>query len=92
MHGAEGMKLNRTSYETIVAAMRGVKGNHQHITPETYKRDGIGKDTDKRFRWDALSAARNYGGPSATDLYKQEGINDDHIDTALRRAVKEVWG
>lgn len=44
----------------------------------------------KRFRWDALHATRINGERSCkwicSNLYYY--LNDDHIDTALRRIVK----
>lgn len=45
------------------------------------------KDLNKRYRWDLLWAS----GLSAliTEMYDQ-GVNDSHIDTALRKIVKEL--
>ncbi len=61
------------------------------MRPETYKdlkaaiaRTGM---TAKRARWDALWAS----GFDVARLYK-EGLNDEHIDTALRSIVTEGEG
>ncbi len=43
-----------------------------------------------RSRWDLFYAAsRHYDGFRISDLYV-DGINDTHIDTVLRRVVKEL--
>ncbi|MFK4131964.1 hypothetical protein ACI2KR_06670 [Pseudomonas luteola] len=43
----------------------------------------LGKDTDKRFRWDMLYACPfTIRDPLITNMYLY--LHDDHIDTALR--------
>lgn len=64
------------------------------VTPEYYKKHNIGKDTDMRFRWDNLVMAAIEGNSARwiCDVLYPLGLNDDHIDTALRKAVADVWG
>lgn len=56
---------------------------------ETYRNAGY---SDERFRWDAFHGLRGLDGYEglARELYRC-GLNDDHIDTALRRAVDDAW-
>lgn len=42
------------------------------------------KDVDKRYRWDLLNAG---GGWELTCALYDEGLTDEHIDTALRSIV-----
>lgn len=46
-----------------------------------------GRVSPKRYRWGLFS--RSYPKGYDLDLY-DDGINDDHIDTALRHIVKEL--
>ena len=50
------------------------------------------KDIDRRYRWDLLWAARNgaMAGPNHLDLFElfsAEGLEDSHIETALKAIV-----
>jgi hypothetical protein len=45
------------------------------------------KDLDKRYRWDLMSAALGYR--FACEQY-DAGLNDSHIDTALRNIVQPL--
>lgn len=47
------------------------------------------KDLNKRFRWDLLYAAKCYD-KIIKPLYDEEGCDDTHIDTALRRIVPSI--
>jgi hypothetical protein len=55
--------------------------------PERYGPGGTG-DIEKRVRWDALQAAGLI--PWICDTLYPAGLNDDHIDTALRAVMREV--
>jgi len=48
-----------------------------------YPRADRTKDVDKRYRWDLLHAS----SIRAWELYDLPGVNDAHIDTALRSIV-----
>lgn len=92
--GEAGMKIQPEHYKTLVNALKAVKAAHPKISPQSYAANKIGKDTAKRFRWDALHAAKfdvEKGRSWVNDvLYKY--MDDNHIDTALKKAVKDVWG
>ena len=81
------MKMTQQHYDNLVASLRGVKGNHPTITPKSYSDSG---KPLKRFMWEAFHVARNYGRTDISELYSY--LNDSHIETALKKAVKEVWG
>ena len=49
-----------------------------------FPRADLVKDLDKRYRWDLLNAAMGWRGPCAA---YDAGMNDTHIDTALRSIV-----
>jgi hypothetical protein len=63
--------------------------------PDARKNYALCGLSEMRFRWDALYSLKSTI-PSdfctfASDCY-EEGLNDTHIDTALRRAVDAAWG
>lgn len=70
-----------------------VKENNPLISPFSYKKNQIGKDTDKRFRWDLFWASVGLikiEKPNfVNDMYKY--LNDDHLDTAMKKIVKELY-
>ena len=79
------MKITPTDYAAIRNACAAVQAKQPGITPHTYAENNIGKDHDMRFRWDLLRA-------SAFDTSRlYDYANDDHIDTALRRIVTELY-
>ena len=51
-----------------------------------YPRAEHTKDVDKRYRWDLLHAS----SIQAWDLYDIPGVNDSHIDSALRSIVRPL--
>ena len=55
-----------------------------------YKSLKLGKDPEKRFRWDLFYCARRSGTEKfmIEDIYKY--ANDTHLDTALRAIVREL--
>lgn len=55
---------------------------------EALKADARVRDLDKRFRWDLSRAAGITSVWMCDVLYPY--MNDDHIDTALRRIVSEL--
>lgn len=56
-----------------------------------FLRSEFTKDLDKRYRWDLLHDASDRGIISqwfiSDTLYAIDGVNDTHIDTALRNIV-----
>lgn len=88
------MKIKESDYNTLKAAAQKVQKNSPEITPETYKTNKVGKDTNKRFRWDLYwSALKNLRGTNQNEfvsrIYKY--ADDSHIDTALKKIVKELY-
>lgn len=77
------MRIHDTDYAALAAAVQ------PHDKPEHRGRYQAGnfpradrcKDKDKRYRWDLLYLSGFQLGP----LYSY--LNDEHIDTALRRIV-----
>ena len=81
------MKMSATSYETIVKAMeenRALLCEHMRLTKES----GNYKVLEVRIGWDALRAF--HGRDFREHLYNVEGLNDKHIETALKKAIKEA--
>jgi hypothetical protein len=73
------MKMSPEHYAKIEAAMK-AKLAEKPDAWATYKAAGL---SPMRFRWDLMRAAKVDTG----FLYKA-GLNDDHIDTALRKICK----
>lgn len=88
--------MSDTAYAKLMAACKIVKDNpkNKNITPAYYREHKIGTDHDRRFRWDMFWASMAKDGRHNTELYKEvsAGLNDEHIDTALRKVVKELYG
>jgi DnaJ-class molecular chaperone len=78
------MKVSKESFALIKAACE------EFDTPEAraeYRDYGA---SHKRYRWDLLWFAGKKRLPERfiSNLYDREDVNDDHIDTVLRRVVK----
>lgn len=81
------MKIRKEHLETMKAAIAPLAPLFQaHL--EAIKAEGKSKDIPMRLRWDAARAARLI--PFFCDtIYPY--ANDDHIDTALRFVMREVF-
>jgi len=81
------MKINNEDFSSLKTAILGVIGNRNAVELAAgYKAQGL---SDKRFRWDLLWAVPNIVRQPIFDrMYKY--AHDEHIDTALRRIVKEI--
>lgn len=78
------MKIKPEHFEYIKAAIANLDPEKVAAHKEALKGDSRVRDLDKRFRWDCLHATV----PSrwvCDNLYPY--MNDDHIDTALRKIV-----
>lgn len=73
------MKMLPEHYARIEAAIH-AKLNATPGAWENYKARGL---SEMRFRWDVLHACC-----ISTGFLYNAGLNDDHIDTALRKIVK----
>ena len=54
-----------------------------------YKQEGL---SDKRFRWDCFWSLTNTFLPKhwvSDECYKRCDLNDDHLDTAVRKIMKK---
>lgn len=81
------MKVKEEHYNHIKVAIEQVGADALRRHREALKDDPRVRDLEKRLRWDALHAVI----PSrwvCDNLYPY--VNDDHIDTALRRVMKEM--
>jgi hypothetical protein len=95
--GEAGMKIQPEHYKTLVNALKATKSAFPKLTPQYYVDNKIGKDHAMRFRWDMLNISKFDGASKANsakwvsdNLYSY--MDDNHIDTALKKAVKDVWG
>ena len=80
------MKIRADHYETLRAAMSKVLADSPDAA-ESYAKQGL---SPKRFRWDVLHAAKINDEPSyrfVCDVLYADGLDDSHIDSALRKIV-----
>lgn len=77
------MKMKPEHYETLQVAVQKVLDTYPGALAE-YRRKGF---SDKRFRWDALYACglKIGDGVGTEGLPLYAYLNDDHIDSALRK-------
>ena len=81
------MKIKNEHYEVLETACKKVLDKSPNAWNE-YKNKGL---SEKRFRWDVLWATKlkigdSIGMPGDLPLY--DYMNDEHIDTALRKIVQ----
>lgn len=55
-----------------------------------YPRSEVTKDLDVRYRWDLFHATGLSASGWTHKLYAT-GVNDEHLDTALRAVVPSLW-
>lgn len=82
------MKMSKESYNHILSRF---KENKDKIIPYAEKLKEIGgyKDFYTRLGFDCLRAF--IGSSYICDIfYGKEGLNDNHITTAVRKALKEL--
>jgi len=81
------MKINNEDYAALKNAISGALGNCKVAdVAANYERVGL---SEKRLRWDLLWSVQNIVRQPIFDrIYKY--AHDDHVDTALRRIVKEI--
>lgn len=83
------MKIKQEDFDILLATARQVKTNNPQCTPAGYKQNNIGKDTEMRFRWDLYWSIRKMLPIKTLDNLRL--LNDSHIDTALKKIVKELY-
>lgn len=90
MSNMPGLKIEREHYDILAQAIRVEYTNNA----ANYKAalEGVATSADiARFNWDMFRRAKVAGDTTkwvCDVLYKY--LNDDHIDSALRRAVRSV--
>jgi len=82
------LKMRPEHYETLKTAMLAKWSTCPDITPETYREQEIGKDHAMRFRWDLCYASVT--SRWICDTLYPTGLNDTHIDSALRQIIREA--
>lgn len=85
------MKISKEVYNTLKDSFK------CHITVEQIekqkafiKEEGKSKDPSMRLRWDAYWYVRMLD-ESVKAMFQERGITDAHIDTCLRRVMKELF-
>lgn len=83
------MKIKAEHYATLKSML----SQYSHDNREqvlAYKALKLGKDPERRFRWDLFTFARRSGAEKIVmnDIYRY--ANDNHLDTALRAIVREL--
>lgn len=87
------MKINKADYDVLKNAIEQALGTGRSKV-EIYRREGL---TPMRFRWDMLwqsgiQLGQSHNKPESGDktwLGLYDYANDDHIDTALRKIMRE---
>lgn len=85
------MKINDEHYHILFNAFESIASKIEDHKQVVIK-ENRAKDIDKRVRWDALFAlSRTSALPESfiTTLYTY--LNDTHIDTALRKVMRELF-
>ena len=83
------MKIKAEHYATL----KGMLSQYSHDNREAllaHKALKLGKDPEKRFRWDLFYCARNVNPEKIAITDSIQYLNNDHLDTALRRIVREL--
>lgn len=83
------MKIKAEHYATLKSML----SQYSHDNREkvlAYKALKLGKDPERRFRWELFTFARRSGAEKIAleDIYRY--ANDTHLDTALKRIVREL--
>lgn len=81
------MKISPNSYIELKAIIQSAKIDIPQLR-ESIRESGNFKDLEMRVRWDLTYLS--YATPFICTLYDSENVNDNHIDTALKRIVKEL--
>lgn len=85
------MKIQQDHYEILLQAAKKVKENYPEFTLQNYIDNKLGKDHERRFRWDLSYGMKKFLPDYfiCDVLYKY--MNNSHLDTALKKLVKEVF-
>jgi hypothetical protein len=75
------MKISKQDYLALHDAIHAVLGQYP-LAGNAYRSCGL---SDMRFRWDLLHASK-----FDTSALYAAGLNDTHIDTALRQIIRHA--
>lgn len=82
------MKIQPTTFAALRNHIATFAHDHPTLVAQIQAKSG-GKEM--RFRWNLLwDTGANAPGVNLLDRMYDEGLNDSHIDTALRAIVKEL--
>lgn len=88
------MKVKQEDYETLLSLLKGVIEKYGmekiNLFKENLRNHGTYKDFEKRWQWDFLHASEFTERAKLLAKLYSYGCNDTHIDTALKRAMKEL--
>jgi len=81
------MKMLPEHYQALLVACTTLQEQNPLATPESYTKEG---HSAERYRWDLFHAATSIkSSPSIKALYSY--LNDNTIDTALKRIVSKLY-
>jgi hypothetical protein len=86
------LKMDKADYQALKTKISDFvkdKGINLADMQQQYKNGNVGKDKDMRFRWDIVHAAKIMQGDFSRKLY-DSGLNDSHIDSALKSVMNEL--
>lgn len=78
-----------TTFKSSIEALDTEDRRHAYREGNFPRSAGV-KDLNKRYRWDLLWVANSRSENCLIGAAYSEGLNDAHIDTALRKAVPEL--
>lgn len=88
------MKINQSDYQKLKLLIQGVIKKYGIETLFSYKKavkeDGKYLNLDKYWRWYLLHTIPLTVKINWLDLVSSYGCQDDHIDTALKKVIKEL--
>lgn len=81
------MKMPTELYRQLLEELRPAMTKEMQ---EDYKQKGL---SDTRFRWDCFwMTGREFRNRTYFEAAQENELNDAHLDTALRKAVRELIG
>lgn len=84
------MKIEQSDYDYLKTAMLEIKDKIPAHIEFLNEADNLGKvkDFDTRLRWDWFTASIRGRTEFVNKIYSY--LNDDHINTALKKIIKEI--
>lgn len=82
------MKMTKQHYSQLVAALKTIDIEKIKAHKIALQNDVRVKDLEKRLRWDCFWSLNQFRSLVMNEWYSY--MNDNHIDTALKAAMKEL--